>query len=100
MENIVRVALLLDFYGNLLTDRQRQLLRLHYEDDLSLGEISEQIGVTRAAVHDSVRRGMALLEEYESKLGLIKRREEQAEKIKQMRALLTKALEIAEALEI
>lgn len=69
-------SLLLDFYGALLTERQRQCLILHHEEDMSLAEIAEELGVSRQAVHDNLQRALALLEEYESKLHAIQQYEQ------------------------
>lgn len=100
MEPVVRVALLLDFYGNLLTERQREMLKLHYEDDLSLGEIAERFNISRAAVHDSLRRGLTMLEGYEEKLGLLARFMQQSQKVEELKSLLLKAVEIAEEIKL
>lgn len=66
-------SMLLDFYGELLTERQRECYDLHYNDDLSLAEIAEQSGVSRQCVWDNIRRAEASLQEIESKTGLIRR---------------------------
>ena len=70
-----RVALsyLLDFYGPLLTEHRRELLRLYCEEDLSLSEIAEQMSITRQGVSDAIRKARAQLEGYEEKLGLVAR---------------------------
>lgn len=65
-----RVWALRELYGALLTDRQREMLRWYYDLDLSLGEIAEQAGVSRQAVHDLLRRAVAALEGYEGRLHL------------------------------
>lgn len=65
-----RVNRMLDAYGALLTEQQRVLLRRYYQDDLSLGEIAAQMGVSRQAVHDGLRRAVAAMERYEAALGL------------------------------
>jgi predicted DNA-binding protein YlxM (UPF0122 family) len=70
---VVDANMLLDFYGQLLTERMRSLLELHFAEDMSLSEIAEQENISRQAVHDAIRRGLHTLEEYESKLGLIQR---------------------------
>ena len=49
-------SMLLDFYGELLTDKQRECLDLHYNEDLSLSEIAEQLGISRQGVWDNIRR--------------------------------------------
>jgi|GEM_PF-1003258 len=68
-----RVAALRELYGSLLTERQREMLSWYYEYDLSLAEIAEQAGVSRQAVHDLLRRGVAVLEGYERRLRLVER---------------------------
>jgi len=67
------INLLYDFYGPLLTDRQRQLLELYYEQDYSLGEIAGELSVTRQAVHDTLKRAEESLEYFERKLNLAMR---------------------------
>ncbi|HEY8677883.1 MAG TPA: sigma factor-like helix-turn-helix DNA-binding protein [Candidatus Dormibacteraeota bacterium] len=61
---------LLDLYGSLLTDHQRRIMHLVWEEDWSYGEIAEQQQVSRTAVYDVVRRTAANLDDYEAKLGL------------------------------
>ena len=73
VDRSVEACFLLDFYGSLLTERVRRLLSLHYEEDLSYGEIAEQTGTSRQAVHDGVSRGLSQLLAYEAKLGLAAR---------------------------
>lgn len=67
----VRMGLLNDFYGPLLTPKQRHCIQLYYEADLSLAETAEKFGSSRQAVYDLLKRTERLLEEYESKLGLL-----------------------------
>jgi predicted DNA-binding protein YlxM (UPF0122 family) len=71
MKEIERISLLFDFYGPLLTDRQQALLQAYYQEDLSLGEIAGADGVSRQSVQNLLKRSVALLEEYEAKLGLL-----------------------------
>ena len=66
-------SMLLDFYGALLTDKQRQCYDLHYNEDLSLSEIAEQCGISRQGVWDNIRRAETALKEIEEKTGLIRR---------------------------
>ncbi|MCC6547073.1 YlxM family DNA-binding protein [Candidatus Sumerlaeota bacterium] len=73
-ERVVRIGRLLDLYGNLLTDRQRDFIRMHYEDDLSFGEIGKEFGISRQAVHDAVKHAETSLEHYEAKLALSPKR--------------------------
>ncbi len=69
----VEAGLLIDFYGNLLTQRNRLLLELHYSEDMSLSEIADNEGISRQAVYDAVHRGTSQLVRYEEKLGLVAR---------------------------
>ena len=66
-------SMLLDFYGELLTEKQRQCYDLHYNEDLSLSEIAEQCGISRQGVWDNIRRAEAALSGIEEKTGLIQR---------------------------
>ncbi len=67
------MCMLFDFYGDILTDKQRQLFDLYYNDDLSLAEISEHVGITRQGVRDGILRAEHTLRETEEKLGLVAR---------------------------
>lgn len=74
MENsAVMRSMLFDFYGELLTDKQREYFDLRYNEDLSLGEIAEQCGISRQGVWDIIRRAETTMTEIEEKTGLIKR---------------------------
>lgn len=73
MDKIYEQTLLLDIYGELLTEKQREICRLHLQEDLSLGEISEELGISRQGVSDAVHRAMHTLENTESKLHLRER---------------------------
>ena len=73
MPKNLRNTLLLDLYGTLLTDKQRETLEMYYEDDLSLGEISAETGITRQGVMNCVKNAEARLAELEEQLGLVKR---------------------------
>jgi hypothetical protein len=68
-----RMAMLFDFYGEVLTDRQKEFYDLYYNEDLSLGEIAENYNITRQGVRDVIVRAEATLTELEDKTGLIKR---------------------------
>ena len=77
-------TMLFDFYGELLTDKQREYFDLHYNEDLSLGEIAEQTGISRQGVWDIIRRAEAALMETEKKIGLVGRFLEQRKVISDM----------------
>lgn len=73
MEKNVENSLLLDFYGELLTDKVRYATEMYYNDDLSLSEIADDMGITRQGVRDLIKRAEANLQSFEEKLGLHKR---------------------------
>lgn len=68
-----RMTMLYDFYGDLMTERQKEFYDLYYNEDLSLAEIAENYGITRQGVRDIIIRGEAMLQNMEEKTGLIKR---------------------------
>ena len=72
-EHRAEMALLIDFYSALLTPRQKQIVEMYYGDDMSLSEISEEMGITRQGVHDALKKAEGQLIDTESKLGLISR---------------------------
>lgn len=74
----LRRSMLFDFYGELLTEKQREYYDLHYNEDLSLAEIAEQSGISRQGVWDMIRRAEVAMEQIEEKTGLIKRMSERA----------------------
>ena len=88
-------CLLLDFSGELLTDKQRECCDLHYNEDLSLGEIAEQLGISRQAVWDNIRRGESSLEEIESKTGLIGRFSGNREKLDELSRIFERLGELS-----
>ena len=75
MSKNLEISTLLDYYGMLLTDKQRETVEYYYDDDLSLGEIAENTGISRQGVRDSIKRSETILLEAEEKLGLIKKSE-------------------------
>ncbi len=87
MEEILQASLLYDFYGELLTPRQKQLYEAVYFQDLGLSETAELYRVTRQCVCDTVRKTEKLLHEYEAKLGLVSR----FGKLKEMAAEIRRA---------
>ncbi len=90
MDEIGRKALLFDFYGPLLTAKQRQIYDDFVGEDMSLGEIAEATGVSRQAVHDMVRRTAGILEAYEEKLGLAQKFMDIEIHLSRIRLLVTK----------
>ncbi|MDR1245475.1 MAG: YlxM family DNA-binding protein [Clostridiales Family XIII bacterium] len=70
LEDASKMNLLYDFYGGLLKQKQREIFRMYYAEDLSLAEVAADVGVSRQAVHETLKKSVAALEEYENKLGL------------------------------
>lgn len=95
----VECSLLLDAYGALLSERQRQFLSLFYEEDLSLAEIAEQFDISRQAVHDAIRHGEAQLQTYEDALHLVARDRERSRAVQKLRELTGNTSRINELLE-
>lgn len=93
MEKIAQMALLADFYGPLLTEKQRNAWDLHFEQDLSLAEIAEVEQTSRQAVHDLLKRTERILLEYEEKLGLVQRFISEREKLLEISELLAEVKE-------
>lgn len=81
------VALLFDFYGELLTEKRRQIFESYYNEDLSLSEIAENEGLTRQAVFDTLKKGERQLRGLETKLGLVRRFRLMSEKADQIKTL-------------
>ena len=73
LDKKVDLAFLSAFYGGMLTDNQRRVLFLHCEEDLSLGEIAEEVGISRQAVHETLSRAAERLNRMEESLGAAKR---------------------------
>ena len=73
IESIAENSLLYDFYGQLLSRRQQEVMALYHEENFSLSEIAEEFGISRQAVHDTLKKAEQALAEYEAKLGLVAR---------------------------
>ena len=85
----LKVSLLMDFYGNLLPEKQLDMLEQYYQEDLSLSEIAQNSAITRQGVHDNIKRAVAELKNYEEKLGLLTRFSEITEAAEQIRSYVT-----------
>ena len=90
MEKNVKISILCDLYGKLLTDKQFELLNDYYNNDLSLSEIAENNQITRQAVRDIIKKGEKKLFEYEEKLLFMKRMSNQEKTIEHVLSELTK----------
>ena len=86
-EKDLKIGFLLDFYGDVLSERRRTVLDYYYNDDLSLGEIADEIGISRQGVRDLIKKAEEELYFYEEKLGLaerFRRTREQAEHLMEL----------------
>lgn len=88
LEKTTRMNYLFDFYQSLLTPKQQSYMSLYYLDDLSLGEIAEEYGVSRQAVYDNIKRTEAVLEEYEAKLQLFAKFQQRMKVISELKQIL------------
>ena len=93
MEKIFEQGLLYDFYGELLTEHQRSVYEDAVYNDMSLGEIAQEYGISRQGVHDLIKRCDKILQEYEDKLQLVNKFTRAKDKV-------GKILELAEELEL
>lgn len=84
LEKTNHIILLIDMYGDLLTEKQQNYLAMYYEEDLSLAEIADILDVSRNAVHDQIKRAILALEGYETKLGLIQKHQERLKLIEKI----------------
>ena len=90
IEEKVKISILCQLYGKLLTEKQYEVLDDYYNNDLSLSEIAENLEITRQAVRDNIKKGENKLLEYEEKLGIMKKVMEQEEKIAVILSEITK----------
>jgi uncharacterized protein len=85
MTKNLEISILFDFYGDLLTDKQKEVIELYYNEDLSLGEIAENANITRQGVRDAIKRGEVFLLETEEKLGFSKHFNELSQKLSKIK---------------
>jgi len=93
MDNRLYTCLMIDFYGQLLTSRQYEILDMYYNNDYSLAEISEILGISRQAVSDNKNRALESLLKYEDMLQLAKKRVELKKTLSEADELLTRLTE-------
>lgn len=85
LDEFLEVSILLGYYQNLLSDRQKEYMVKHFEEDLSLSEIAKEYDISRQAVYDNIRRGIKILREYEKKLSLYERDKRIIEELKKLK---------------
>lgn len=88
LEKTTRINYLFDFYQVLLTDKQRNYMKMYYLEDYSLGEISELHHISRQAVYDNIKRTEVMLESYEEKLGLYQKFEQRMTLVEELEKLI------------
>ena len=90
MDEILKATLLFDFYGELLTDKQKNIFELFHLNDLSLTEIGLELNISRQAVRDQLKRTEKILLDYEEKLNLVEKFTEQKSAVKKIKDLVEK----------
>lgn len=90
MAKDLKISLLLDFYGDMLTEKQREVIDFYYNNDLSLSEIAENEGITRQGVRDSIKHAESQLLEMEERLGFAARFREVADGLETIRGAAEK----------
>lgn len=98
-EKDLSIAFLLDFYGDVLSERKRTVLDYYYNDDLSLSEVAEEIGISRQGVRELIKKAEEELRFYEEKLGLAKRFSEVQAAASHLQDLLQNGREDEELIE-
>ncbi len=85
LNEFLEVSILLGYYGNLLSDKQRTYMEEHFEEDYSLSEIAKNHGISRQAVYDNIKRGIKILKEYEKKVGFLNREKDIRASLKEIK---------------
>ena len=88
IDDIARASLLYDFYGQLLPTRQRQVMELYHEENLSLSEIAGEFGISRQGVHDALKNAENALTGYEEKLGLVEKFRRTADAVREIDGII------------
>jgi hypothetical protein len=96
LKKTIKITMLFDFYGSLLTEKQCQIIKSYFYNDLSLSEIADNIGISRQGVYDHLHRSEESLEDYEAKLGLLKKYNKIRKNINDLEAIMTEKGILAE----
>ena len=89
LDEFVEIANLLEIYSSLLSEKQKEYLEDHFENDLSLSEIAKNHEVSRQAIHDNIKRGITLLYEYENKLKFYQTKKQLSEELNYLKKNFT-----------
>lgn len=92
IDEITQASLLYDFYGQLLSKRQREVMELYHEENLTLSEIADEFGISRQGVHDALKNAEKSLEQYENKLCLVAKFQESSEAVQKIDAIMDRVI--------
>ena len=96
IDEITQASLLYDFYGQLLSKRQSEVMELYHEENLSLAEIAAEFGISRQGVHDALKNAERALSEYEAKLGLVAKFRRSSDAVRQIDSMIDSTIELLE----
>ena len=88
IDDITQASLLYDFYGQLLSKRQREVMELYHEENLTLAEIADEFGISRQGVHDALKNAEKSLNQYETKLGLVAKFQKSTDAVHEIDAII------------
>lgn len=88
IDDITQASLLYDFYGQLLSKRQREVMELYHEENLTLAEIADEFGISRQGVHDALKNAEKSLNGYEEKLGLVAKFQKSTDAVQQIDVII------------
>ena len=88
IDEIAQASLLYDFYGQLLSKRQKEVMELYHEENLSLSEIAAEFDISRQGVHDALKNAEKSLKSYEEKLGLVAKFQKSSEAVKEIDGII------------
>ena len=94
-DNTLQMTMLFDFFGDLLTAKQREYFDLYHNEDLSLSEIAEMAGISRQGVYDIISRSEKTLEEFEEKTGVLRRWSKARQDLEEAEALACRLKELS-----
>lgn len=94
IDDITYISLLYDFYGQLLSKRQDQVMKLYHEENLSLSEIAEEFDISRQGVHDALKNAEKALKEYENKLGLVEKFRKSRDAVKEIDSIMDSVIHV------
>ena len=94
IDDITQASLLYDFYGQLLSKRQNEVMELYHEENLSLSEIAAEFNISRQGVHDALKNAERALVEYEAKLGLVEKFQKSGDAVRQIDGIIERTIDV------